>query len=329
MLYFTELTPERILEAVEQVTDLQCTGRCLALNSVENRVYEVEVEIDPDLVKVPADRFRIVKFYRPGRWTKIQIEEEHQFLTDLSEVDIPVAVPFSKNGETVHTSPNTNIFFSVFDKIQARNLDEITDDILLRLGRLLGRVHNIGAIKDAKQRLRLSPQTFGLDNLKFLLATTMVPSHIELAYKQTIERICEISNLMFQHVKTQRIHGDCHIGNILVGKDGLALVDFDDMLTGPCVQDIWLLIGGRGPEALEKLEILLKGYEEMRSFDRDTLRLIEPLRALRYIHYSAWIARRWQDPAFPKLFVNFNTARYWEEQLNDLREQLSLIQELV
>lgn len=329
MQFFTDLTPERILEALETVSGLRCTGRCLALNSVENRVFEVEVEVDADKIKSNAEKFRILKFYRPGRWTREQILEEHQFLLDLTEVEIPVGPPIAYAGQTLHKLANTEISYAVFAKIQARNLDEITDDILLRVGRLLARVHNVGALKKSSHRMTLSPKTFGLDNLAFLQTNKIIPAQIEAAYCQTVEKICQISELLFQHVSMQRIHGDCHIGNILMGREFLSLVDFDDMLTGPCVQDVWLLIGGRAQEAQPKLEILLKGYEELRKFDRNSLRLIEPLRALRYIHYSAWIARRWQDPAFPKLFVNFGSPRYWEEQLNDLREQLGIIQELV
>jgi Ser/Thr protein kinase RdoA (MazF antagonist) len=326
--YFYELTPERILRAVEAV-GLRCTGRCLALNSMENRVYEVEIEVDDEsTVKSRFDLFRVIKFYRPGRWTKQQILEEHEFLADLAAADIPVAAPLAfEDGSTLRTVEGSDIFCAVFPKIGGRSPDELIDEDLERIGRLLARLHTVGKMKQAPHRLKLTPDLYGTQNLKFLYDQGFLPLEMRDYYKQTVESICSIVSPWFQTVSYQRIHGDCHFGNILWASTGPCLLDFDDMVSGPCVQDLWLIIPGRDEEAKRQMHVLLSAYEQMRAFDRESLRLIEPLRAFRFVHYSAWIARRWQDPAFQRIFPQFNSPGYWNEQLSDLREQLMLIQE--
>lgn len=327
--YFYELTPERILEAVEAATGLRCTGRCLALNSMENRVYEVEIEIaDESAVKSRFDHFRVVKFYRPGRWTKEQILEEHTFLADVTAADIAVAAPLPfPDGSTLRKVSGSEIWCAVFPKIGGRSPDELNDDDLERIGRLLARLHNVGKSKPAAHRLKLTPELYGLQNLRFLYDQGFLPLELRDYYKQVVEEICTLVTPWFQAADYQRIHGDCHFGNILWAATGPCLLDFDDMVMGPCVQDLWLILPGRDEETRRQLQVLLSAYEQMRSFDRETLRLIEPLRALRFVHYSAWIARRWQDPAFQRTFPQFNTPGYWNEQLSDLREQLSVIHE--
>lgn len=323
---FYELTPERILTAVERL-GFRCTGRCLALNSMENRVYEVEIELPEGSEALSRfDSFRVVKFYRPGRWSKEQIQEEHNFLFDLLQSDIPVVAPEkSADDETILEDPETGMFFSVFPKFGGRVPDELSDEQAERIGRLLARLHTVGAAKDAPSRLRLTPQTYGLDNLEFLLRGNFLPKELAASYKATVEQLCAIVSPWFKGIATQRIHGDCHFSNILWGQDGPFLLDFDDMVVGPPVQDLWLLIPGRDEESSRILSVMLSGYEQMRHFDRSTLRLIEPLRSLRLIHYSAWIARRWEDPAFKRAFPHFETATYWNEQLADLRDQLGAI----
>lgn len=325
--YFYELTPDRVLSAVEQ-TGVRCTGRVMALNSMENRVYEVEIELESRLPRFAPERFRIIKFYRPGRWTREQILEEHQFLLDLAEYEIPVPPPivFEDSGETLRTEPGTNIFFAVFPKVPGKNPEEIADDDIPQLGRLLARLHNVGAIKKAEHRVCLTPDVYGMQNLEYLLSEKVLPPEIEASYETLVRRICEASASMFEGLVMQRIHGDCHLGNLLWGEHGYFWVDFDDMLSGPPVQDVWLLLPGRDDYAQKHLQILLTAYEQMRPFDYSTLRLIEPLRALRIVHFDAWIARRWSDPAFPRTFVEYATPRYWSEQLQQLREQLSFIE---
>jgi len=325
--YFFELTPDRILDAVESV-GIRCTGRSLALNSMENRVYEVEVEVeDRSRLKSPSEAFRIVKFYRPGRWSAAQIQEEHQFLVDLQENEIPVVAPLPfADGSTLKKIPDANIWYTVFPKIGGRSPEELDREQLERVGRLLARLHNVGAVRTATHRVAINPDTYGRSNLQYLLEHRMIPAEIEGAYADVVKQICDFSEPWFVEAESQRIHGDCHFGNLLWGPSGPFWVDFDDMVRGPCVQDVWLIMPGRDEYAREQLGIMLDAYDQMRPFDRRTLRLIEPLRALRFVHFSAWIARRWADPAFPRVFSHFGTQRYWQEQLQDLQEQLRLIQ---
>jgi Ser/Thr protein kinase RdoA (MazF antagonist) len=330
--YFYELTPDRILSAAEEA-GVRCTGRCLPLNSLENRVYEVEIEVaDPASVRSPSDKARIVKFYRPGRWSEAQILEEHRFLLDLAEAEVPTVTPLPfADGTTLRLVPDAGVWFAVFPKVGGRHPDEMNDDQLRRVGRLLGRMHNVGAERTAPHRIRLDLETYGYKNLDFLLESEALPERIEEAYADTVEELCELAAPWFAEAEPsfRRIHGDCHLGNLIwadnPSHEGPFWVDFDDMVTGPAVQDLWLIVPGRDEEALARRELLLEGYEDMRAFDRSTLRLVEPLRALRFVHFSAWIAKRWSDPAFPRRFEHFGTERYWAEQLADLREQLELV----
>lgn len=324
--FFYSLGIEKVLDAVE-LAGVKCTGRCLVLNSMENRVYEVEIVVDhPEKLRSPSERFRIAKFYRPGRWSQEQILEEHEFLLDLQSDEIPVIAPLPfASGETLKKVPGGEIWFALFPKKGGRAPDELDDLQLQRFGRLLARMHNVGASKVAKHRLRLDPTSYGLNNLKSLIDGNWLPADIKSAYQTTVEELCTIIAPWFQTVSYQRIHGDCHFSNILWNDQGPFLLDFDDMLSGPCVQDIWLMLPGRDEPARLKRDILLAAYEMMRPFDYSSLRLIEPLRALRYIHYSTWIAKRWQDPAFPRAFPTFVEKDYWPKQLADLREQLQII----
>jgi Ser/Thr protein kinase RdoA (MazF antagonist) len=324
--FFYELTPDRILDAVEASTGKRCTGRAMALNSMENRVYEIEIDLD-DKPKNPSDRFVIAKFYRPGRWSREQILEEHQFLADLAAHEIPVIAPSKfQDGDTLHPFKDApSIQYAVFPKCGGRSPDELNDDQLQRAGRLLARLHNVGASRQANHRIKLTPTTYGIDNLRFMLDKGIIPPDIQDAYKQTVEAICTTVDPWFADTATHRIHGDCHLGNLIFGRDGLFFVDFDDMVRGPAVQDVWLMLPGRDEWAQAQLATMLEAYDTMRPFNRLDLRLVEPLRALRFVHFSAWIGRRWQDPAFPRAFPHYGTPRYWQEQLADLREQLSLI----
>jgi Ser/Thr protein kinase RdoA (MazF antagonist) len=325
--FFYQLTPDVIFDAVERSTGQICTGRIQALNSFENRVYEIEIEL-PEQSKNPSDHFLIAKFYRPGRWSKEQIAEEHEFLLDLVTNEIPVIAPMKfLDGETIHILPNEKILYTVFPKCGGRSPDELDDEQLGRVGRLLARMHGVGAIKKARSRITINPETYGINNLNYILSEKLIPPDLEKSYTDTAKEICEISQPWFDAAEIQRIHGDCHFGNLLFGRDGFFWVDFDDCVVGPPVQDIWLMIPGRDDYGRQKLEILLEAYESMKEFDRRTLRLIEPLRALRFIHFSAWIAKRWKDPAFPKAFASFGEQRYWYEQLRDLQTQLQLIKE--
>jgi len=327
--FFFELGPENILNAVE-LSGIKCTGRVLTLNSMENRVYEVEIVLPQGYrPKSPSERFRVVKFYRPGRWSREQILEEHKFLFDLEEYEIPVVAPLRfEDGSSLAKMEKIEIWFAVFPKMGGRSPDELDDNALLRVGRLLGRMHGSGRAGVANHRIKLTPQTYGLNNLAYLTSAKILPPEIESSYRSMVEEICRISTPWFEEVTPQRIHGDCHLGNLLWNDRGPFWVDFDDMLLGPPIQDLWLLIPGRTSEARDKFDILLESYEEMNRFERKSLKLIEVLRALRFIHFSAWISKRWQDPAFPRTFPLYGTQRYWQDQLQDLREQLELIREV-
>jgi Ser/Thr protein kinase RdoA (MazF antagonist) len=324
--FFFELTPDRVLDAVE-ASGLSCTGRCVALNSFENRVYDVELELaEGEVAATPSAKQRVVKFYRPGRWSREQILEEHQFLADLREAEVPAIAPLKfQDGTTLHATPS-GIWYSVFPKVGGRSPDEFSDEQLLRIGRLLARVHGVGASRPAPHRIRIGPETYGSANLEYLL-TKWVPVEYRGRYEKVVRKIIDVTSPWFKDAPVQRLHGDCHPGNLLHNTEGYFFLDFDDMVQGPPAQDVWLLIPGRDPESLAQREMLLEGYQEMRAFDRTTLRLIEPLRALRFIHYTAWIARRWEDPAFPLAFPEFNSHAYWQDETSDLEEQLRIILE--
>ena len=326
--FFYDLTPDRVLEAVE-TAGFRVTGRCQALASFENRVYDVELEREDDApaARSPSEQRRVVKFYRPGRWSREQILEEHRFILDLVEKEVPVVAPLEfPDGGTLRTTSFGEIHYAVFPKVGGRAPDELSQDSLRQIGRLLGRIHNAGASREAPHRVVLGPESYGTANLKFLLDRDFIPHELQGRYRHAVEKICDLAMPHFDAARKHRLHGDCHLGNLLF--DGISrffFVDFDDMVEGPAVQDLWLLIPSRGMEAQMSWNALLDGYEEMRVFDRNTLALVEPLRALRFVHYSAWIARRWEDPAFPLAFPQFGTYLYWKDMTIDLEEQLRLV----
>jgi Ser/Thr protein kinase RdoA (MazF antagonist) len=324
--FFYELNPDRILEAVDSL-GYRCTGRCLPLNSMENRVYEIEID-DPVSTSENGLSYLIAKFYRPGRWSQDQLLEEHRFIQDLQQQELPAIAPLrTASGQTLHRMEHCGIWYALSPRQGGRNPDELQDDQLKRLGHLMARVHNIGQQQSAPKRLRLEPETYGLSSLDYLLEQETIPEDLEETYADLVEDICELSLPFFKETAFQRIHGDCHLGNLLWRMDQLYLVDFDDMVNGPCVQDLWLLVPGRDQESRRQFDLLLSAYTEMKDFDYNSLRLIEPLRALRYIHFSAWIAKRWSDPAFPLAFTHYGTRNYWMEQVQDLKECRDLILE--
>ncbi|MFH1016909.1 MAG: serine/threonine protein kinase [Pseudomonadota bacterium] len=321
--FFFSLTQDGVLDAVEAEGFL-CTGRCFALNSYENRVYEVELEGEG----TPIERKRVIKFYRPGRWTIDQILEEHEFLRELKEAEIPVVWPLTfADGATLHVTKETHLAYAIFPKVGGRQPDELDEDQSQWLGRLIARIHNVGAGHPARHRIHLDLPTYGLSNLDFLLRGEWLPPVFSKRFEAAVLEICRLSQAGFPSEEVQRIHGDCHMGNLLWDTKGPFFLDFDDMVTGPPVQDVWLLTPGRDELAQEEREALLDGYTSMRAFDRRTLKWVETLRALRYVHFSTWIARRWKDPAFPIAFPHFNTPKYWEEKTHDLEEQVFRVRE--
>ena len=304
---FFSLTPDRVLDAVE-VGGLRCTGRCLPLRAFENRVYEVELE---------DERRLVVKFYRPGRWSRETILDEHAFLADLAAAEVPAVAPLDLGtGSTLGES--AGIYYAAFPKIRGRWLDELDAENRRRIGRTIGRMHAVGAARDAPHRLRLDVTSYVREPVEVLMRGDFIPGTLVSRYRDVALRIADAVAGPLAAAPAQRIHGDLHWGNILWTSDGPILVDFDDCLVGPPVQDLWLLARGDSDEARRAREDLIEGYELFREFDRSTLALCEPLRALRIVHMSGWIARRWDDPSFPQAFPTFRDHRYWIEEYEEL-----------
>lgn len=316
---FFALTPEGILDAVESAIllhepDLRATGRAMALNSLENRVYDVELEDNSHVV---------AKFYRPGRWTFQQIQEEHDYLFALMDAEIPVVAPLAVDGESLFESEE-GIFFTLFPKVKGRLMDELDKDRLKTLGRYIARIHNTGDRFQFHHRLQLTADLWGKKPLQYILQSGFLDPSYAPRYQAIANQLIQIAEQKLSPLPAIPLHGDCHLGNTLWQQDSPFFLDFDDAMTAPAVQDIWMVVRGRDEAAKRDRDYLLEGYETFRPFDRSTLDLIEPLRALRMIHYSAWIARRWKDPAFAKVFPNFGSPRYWEEEINSLQECLAL-----
>ncbi|MEW5756220.1 MAG: serine/threonine protein kinase [Pseudomonadota bacterium] len=316
---FEGLEPEVLLRAVESVGYL-CDGRLLALNSYENRVYQVGIEEAQPLV---------AKFYRPGRWSDAAILEEHAFSLELAEREIPVVAPLrNEEGESLHH--HQGFRFALFPRRGGRWPDLDDPEKLRWLGRFLGRIHAVGAARRFAHRPSLDIQSFGEDSYQFLLERDFLPAYLSKVYRSVVEDLLRQVRAVFEAVgpcTALRLHGDCHPGNILWGEHGPHFVDLDDSRMGPAVQDLWMLLSGARHEQEQQLMAIVEGYQEFREFDALELGLIEALRALRLIHYAAWLARRWQDPAFPHNFPWFNTPRYWEEHCQALREQTALLEE--
>lgn len=312
---FVGLTPDRVLEAVE-AAGLATHPVCYPLNAYENRVYEVEL----------ADRSRVIaKFYRPTRWTEEQILEEHAFLAELDAEEIPVATfrPFPGGGTLREID---GIFYGISDRRGGRAPDELDAELAQRVGMLAGRIHAVGARADAPHRPRLTSDFFVHRNLQWMEERGTVPGHLRERHSAAARAIADLYDELSEGIPPegmQRIHGDLHRSNLLLRDGVLRALDFDDMVVGPPVQDLWLALPGRDDETRRLREAFLEGYESFRRFDRSTLRLIEPLRGLRIVSYSAWIARRWHDPFFPRAFQEFGTEAYWTGEVRELEETLA------
>jgi Ser/Thr protein kinase RdoA (MazF antagonist) len=304
---FLSLTPDRVLDAVE-IGGLRSTGRVLPMRAFENRVYEVELE---------DERRLIVKFYRPGRWSRETILDEHAFLADLVEAELPAVAPLDLGTGT--TLPEIDgIFYAAFPKVRGRTLDEAGDERLRQIGRLIGRMHAVGAARDAPHRPRYTIERYVREPLEALAAGGFITPAFAGRYRDVALGIAEKIAAPLARARAQRIHGDLHWGNVLWGSDGPILLDFDDCQVGPPVQDLWLLARGASEEARHARAQLLEGYELFRELDRSTLALCEPLRALRIIYMSGWIARRWDDPSFRAGFPAFGTDGYWAAEYEAL-----------
>ena len=321
---YASLTPDRVLDALEAV-GLQSDGRLLALNSYENRVYQIGIHDGP-AVAVPHV---VAKFYRPGRWSDEAILEEHAFVGELVGHEIPVVAPLALDGDRTLYA-HQGFRFSVYPKRSGR-VPELGDlNTLEWMGRFIGRIHAVGAVRPFRHRPTLDIASFGEAPRDFLLSGDWVPPDLVPAYRSVVEQAILGVRRCFERaggVETLRLHGDCYAGNVLWTHDGPHFVDFDDSRMGPAIQDLWMLLSGDRAAMSSQLAAVLAGYEDFNAFDTRELYLVEALRTLRLIHYSAWIARRWDDPAFPTAFPWFDTPRYWQDRILELREQVALMDE--
>ncbi len=315
---YDSLTPETILDAVETF-GARATGALLALNSYENRVYRIDMD---------DGRVLVAKFYRPHRWPDAAIEEEHAFACELAEHEIPVVAPLVHDGKTLHH--HAGFRFAVFPWRRGRAPELNTADDRKLLGRFLGRLHRLGMASRFQHRLRLTVKEYGELPVAHLLNSHFIPPELLDSFRAITDLLLPSLRAAFEAADDRllRLHGDCHLGNILWDENtGPFFVDFDDCLTGPATQDLWMLLSGDRADMEIQLAAVLAGYTEFMDFDATELRLIEPLRTLRILHYNAWLAKRWDDPAFPRAFPWFAGRRYWEEQILSLRQQAALLDE--
>lgn len=320
-MHFQELLPEKILRMVS-AQGFRPTGVLYPLNSYENRVYEIGLEGAEPVVG---------KFYRPERWSPETIAEEHAFLDQLAELEIPVvqALELAKPvPQSRHLGYDAPFYYALFPKFRGREHAENTSEDLGWLGRTLARLHNVGENFSAPHRITLNPETFGYQSLDFILNLDFLPGDVKPALEQTLSTCLKLMEPYFTHpVNNIVLHGDCHPGNVLWNAEGPHLLDFDDMIHAPPVQDVWMLFYGSAEEQAEQRKAFFEGYEVFREFDHSSLRLSEALRTLRMIRHTAWIGARHEEPIFERAFPYYRERRYWEEFLLSLKEQISLLQE--
>jgi Ser/Thr protein kinase RdoA (MazF antagonist) len=310
---YARLTPDLVLDAVA-AAGLAPDGRLLTLNSYENRVYQVGTEDDGMVV---------AKFYRPGRWTDAQIDEEHAFGFALRDQEIPVVAPS-------HSLQFEGFRVAVYPRRGGRTPELGDPKTLEWIGRFIARIHSVGSSSKFSHRPRLDIETFGHEPRAFLLQSGFIPPDLRPAWEAATAQALEAVARCYERaggVKAIRLHGDCHVGNILWTHEGPHFVDLDDARMGPAIQDLWMLLSGDRASMTGQMLDVLAGYEDFMPLDRRELHLVEALRTLRLIHYSAWIARRWDDPAFPAAFPWFDTQRYWQDRILELREQIALMEE--
>lgn len=315
---YASLVPSRILDAVEAL-GVECDGSLLALNSFENRVWQIGVYDAPPV---------IAKFYRAGRWSDDQILEEHVFTEELAAAEIPVVAPLRFGGATLHHWQDLRL--ALFPRRGGRPPELEDPQVLTWTGRFLGRIHALGATRPFAARPALDPEHFGREPIAAILASGFLPPDLERSWLTIAEQAMTAVEACYRRagdVARIRLHGDCHAGNLLWTADGPHFVDFDDARSGPAVQDLWMLLSGDDPSMARQLDHVLEGYETFAGFDPRELHLIEALRTLRLLHYAAWLARRWADPAFPAAFPWFDSPRYWQDHILALREQVGAMAE--
>jgi Ser/Thr protein kinase RdoA (MazF antagonist) len=318
MAVYEALTPELILDAVESC-GYRCDGRMIALNSYENRVYQIWLEDSGVLVG---------KFYRPGRWSDDAIREEHEYALELEAREIPVVAPLAFEGRTL--AAHGGFRFALYPKRPGRT-PELEDLETLRwLGRYIARIHAVGELHPFRHRPALDVRSFGREPFQFVLDGGFVPVELRETYRSVVDDVLGRVQRAYERagdVRSIRLHGDCHSGNILWTEGGPHFVDLDDARMGPAVQDLWMWLAGERDSMQAQLTAVIAGYREFRDFDTSELWLIEALRTLRLIHYAGWLAQRWEDPTFPLNFPFFNTQRYWQDQILALREQAAALDE--
>ena len=309
---FDTLTPDRVLDLVEGALGCRCNGICRSRASYINRVYEVGLN-DGALV--------IAKFYRPGRWSCEALQDELDFVAELAADELPVVSPLpGKGGELLHAV--AGLPFAVFPRCGGRPLEELSPADWQQLGRLLARLHNVGARHPPRDRITLGPTTSLATQLDFLADGSFIPGGLCDEYCDEVEAIIALIAPLFEGVPSIRIHGDCHHGNILHRPgEAFHLIDFDDMAMGPTIQDVWMLLPGYPRDSFAELDALVEGYEMFRPFDRRELRLVEALRAMRYVHYAAWCGRQQADQGFVQTVPGWGTADYWRQEIEMLSRQ--------
>lgn len=311
--FFYSLTPDKVLDAFEGASGTMTTGYCVPLASYENRVYEVELDQDGPT----HTKRRVLKFYRPGRWSRAQIEEEHLFLRDLEEAEVRVVPPLPfADGSFLKETPE-GIFFCVFQKVGGRAPEDLDSEKLKQLGRTLGRLHMVGRKRKSEHRLTLNATTYGEAAKQVIFDSGRVPRELETRMLGVVDYWIKTANEKLSILPTQRIHGDCHGGNILWQSEGPCFVDFDDMVVGPQIQDLWLLSFDE-----EGWQDLLEGYSDFSELPQGSLDAIPSLRALRIMHYAAWLTKRYEDPAFQRAFPHFESSKYWFDLTQDLENLL-------
>ena len=309
---FHQLTPDKVLTLVEEHMGVRCNNLFRPMSSYINRVFEIET----------TDKTRLIaKFYRPKRWSKEAILDEHRFLLDLKDQEIPVIAPLvASDGSTLGCSGD--LYFTVFPKCGGRSVDEFTDEQWLQLGRLLGRMHQIGETVTAEHRITMAPDYSSAEQLKYLLASKCVPEDLKPSLESAIISIINDIQPLFTNFKNIRIHGDCHFANFIHRPgESLFIIDFDDMAMGPPVQDIWMLLPGGLEDTFVELDLFFEGYETFRPFDHRSLQLVEPLRAMRFIHYMAWCAHQVEEDGETRAIDGFGSREYWQNEIADLLDQ--------